>query len=120
MKRKLKVIMAGKITGARIAVTQSSPPDPLKDHPEALPSRRINRLDESHPAVEVRTKIGLAAAVLALRTKPRTIGQCRFEQIEIPPPDIHMPIDDQAGEVLAHSLAHDSGLAVIYRESFFK
>jgi hypothetical protein len=120
MKRKLKVIMAEEITGSRITVRQPSPPDPLKDRPEALPSRRINRLDESHPAVEVRTKIDLAGAVLALGAKPRTIGQCCFEQIEIPPPDIHMPIDDQAGEVLAHSLAHDSGLAVIYSESFLK
>lgn len=98
----------------------SSPLDPFQNRPKPLPPRRINRLDEPHSALQVRTKTGVIPAILAVRTEPRAIGQCRFEQIEIRPLHIHVLVDDEAGQVLPRSLAHDAGLAVVHGEPFLK
>ena len=116
------VITIGKNWSQRavMSVALSSPPDPLQDRPKPFPPRWIDRLDEPHSAFQVRAKAGVISAVLAVRTEPRAIGQCRFEQIEIRPLHIHVLVDDEAGQVLPHSLTHDARLAVVHGETVLK
>jgi hypothetical protein len=97
-----------------------SPLDALKDRPKAASFDRVDLFDEAYSAFEVRTKTGMAAAILAGWTEPHTIRQRRLQQIEILPSDIHVPIDDQPREVLPDALTHDPGLAVIHRKTLFK
>ncbi len=80
---------------------------------------RVNRLHESHPAVQVRPKLRMSIAILALGTETNAVGQGGLEAIEVGPYDVHPLIGDQARQMLPHAMPHDARLAVMDGESFF-
>ena len=93
---------------------ESLPLDPFKYCAKALSLGRVDHLHEPHPAIEVLPEGRMSVAVLALRTQPHTVGECRLETIEIGAYYIHPLIGDQARQMLPHALAHDARLAVVY------
>src|SRR5438034_10621663 len=81
---------------------------------------RVYHLDESQPALQVRTKRGMALAILALGAEANTVGEGCFEAIKVSPHDIHMLVQYHTRQVLPHALAHDSRLAIVHIESFLE
>ena len=50
----------------------------------------VDHLDEGQPAVQVRAKIGMGLAILALGAEANTVGEGCFEAIKVRPHDIYM------------------------------
>ena len=59
----------------------------------------------------------MRVTVLACRTKPNTVGKDRFEPVKVGSPDIHVLVDHNSSQVLAHALPHDTSLAMMNFES---
>ncbi len=81
---------------------------------------RINALCKCDAAFQMRAKVREIFAVLAVWTEPDAIRQRRLKLIEVAAHDIWVLIYYQPRQVLPHSAAHDSRLAVICGESFFQ
>jgi len=80
----------------------------------------IDRFDEANPPLKVRPEAGMSLAVLAQGSIANAVVERRFQPIEVRAHYIDALIGDQAGQILAHALAHDAGLAVLDGESLFK
>jgi hypothetical protein len=94
--------------------------NPIEYGAEPFSFCRVDHLDESQPALQVRTKRGMALAILALGAETNTVGEGCFEAIKVSPHDIHMPVQYHARQVLSHALAHDSRLAIVHIEPFLE
>ena len=57
---------------------------------------RVDHLDEGQPALQVRTKRGMALAILAPGAEANTVGEGCFEAIKIRPHDIYVPVQYHA------------------------
>src|SRR5438046_857461 len=91
---------------------ESLPLDPFKYCAKALSLGRVDHLHEPHPALEVRPEGRMSVAVLALRTQPHTVGECRLETIESRAYYIHPLICYQARQRLSDALRRQAHLAV--------
>jgi hypothetical protein len=87
--------------------------------PQPHPFYRINHLQKPYPSLQVLAKPRTSLAILPLRTLPDTVGQHSLQPIKVAPHYICLLVGHQAGEMLAHSLPHDSSLTMMHNEAFF-
>ena len=97
-----------------------SPLNLLENTTQALSSGGIDRLEECHPAGQMRTKFRMNLAVLGSGAVAEAIGQGGLETIKIGARDVHALIRHNPSQMLAHTLPHDACLAVIHRKSFLQ
>src|SRR5262249_45644520 len=60
----------------------------------------------------------MSVAILALRPEPDAIRERRLQHIEVAPVHVRVLVRNEAREVLAYSLSHDSSFAMMHREPF--
>src|SRR5437016_6118213 len=92
----------------------------LENSTEALSFGGIDRLEECHPAQQMRTKLRMKLAILSSGAVADAIGQDGLETVKIGARDIHVLIRHNSSQMLAHAPPHDACLAVIHRKSFFQ
>ena len=73
----------------------------------------------SNPTQEMIAEVGMAGPVLRFRTMPDAIGQNGRELIENRPLRVGPAVYDDASELLAHGLPHESALLEVEIEAFF-
>ena len=91
----------------------------MEESAEAFPFRGMDRFGERHPPLEMQAEMRMRVAVLAIRTQPDAVGQRRFQTIEIGAAGVDSLVGDQAGQLLADGLAHDSRFAVMHGKTVF-
>ncbi len=80
----------------------------------------MDHLDEGDASFQVGAEVGVSVPVLRFAAVADTVGKDGFQEIEVAALQAGSLVDDDAGEVLAHRLAHDAGLVVIDGEAFFQ
>lgn len=93
---------------------------PVEDFSQALTFGRVDAFYESDTALEVCAKIGMGFAVLAFWSVVNTVIQGSLETVKVCADNIEVLVGNETGEVLAHSLPHDAGLAMVDIEALLE
>src|SRR6266853_1291488 len=86
----------------------------LKQLSQFQPFAPMDHLDEADAALQVRAKIREPLPVLRSGAETQAVGKCRFQYFQVDPAKIRLLIYDNAGEILPHAAAHDSGLVMVH------
>ena len=95
------------------------PLDAMEQYAETAGSLGVDAFDEGNAPGEVRAKVGVAGAVLDVRSSADAVGEDGLQLVEILAREVAVLIDDKPGEMLAYARTHETGLAVMDKEALF-
>src|SRR5262249_15405572 len=101
------------------AFLESLPPGCGQERPATAAPFSDYHFSQTDPGCPKCAEVRMSFAILRGRAVAHTIGQDCLEQFEFAPLKTHFLIDHHSREMLPDALTHDTGLAVIHRESFF-
>jgi hypothetical protein len=103
---------------ARLGVSLG-PVDLFQQSGETLPALRVEVSSPSDSPEQVISEVGVVLVVLAVGPISSGVGKSRFEQVELPPVEVGVVVDNDAGEALSLARTADTGFAGVDAKSFF-
>ena len=91
----------------------------MEQYTETAGSLGVDAFDEGNAPGEVRAKVGVAGAVLDVRSSADAVGEDGLQLVEILAREVAALIDDKPGEMLPYARTHETGLAVMDKEALF-
>jgi hypothetical protein len=100
-------------------MAEASPGDLVQEGAETGSLDWVDGLDEGYFTLQMLPEAGMIFVVLGLGAQSDAVGQGCFQPVEVGTADIQMLVGDEAGEMLAHTLTHNPGLAMMHGEALF-